>query len=86
MFQQNMAMAMAFALVRETRSAFAAITKGRKEISPAKLNITGNRGPGSWMAWAPSCTKSDGNQPSELAAGPQRVGLTQSLKLFSSLD
>lgn len=41
-----MAMAMALALVRETRSTFPAVTKGRKERSPTKLNTTGNRGAG----------------------------------------
>lgn len=44
LFQQNMAMAMALALVREARTTFPAITKGRKKISQTKLNITGNRG------------------------------------------
>ena len=63
LFQQNMATAMAFAPVRWNRSTFPAVTKGRKGISPTKLNTTGNRRAGSWMAWAPSCTKSNGNQP-----------------------
>lgn len=65
-----MAMTMALALVRETRSTFPAVTKGRREMNPAKLNTTGNRGTGSWMAWAPSCTKSNGNQPQQAGSWP----------------
>lgn len=47
-----MAIAMALALVREARSTFPAITIRRKELSPTKLNTTGNRGAGCWMIWA----------------------------------
>lgn len=42
LFQQNIAVAMALALVWEARNMFPAITKGRKEISPTELNTTGN--------------------------------------------
>lgn len=63
-------MAMALALVKETRILFSVVTMGRKEISPTKLNTTGNRGASSRMAWTSSCTKSNGNQPQQAGSQP----------------
>lgn len=75
MFQQNIAVAMALALVWEARNTFAAITKGKKEISPTELNTTGNSLATGWLGLHPGKSVMQ-LSPSELAAGTQRVNLT----------
>lgn len=86
-----MAVTMALASVGENKNTFPGMIKGRKGISPTKLMTTGNRGASSRMAWAPSCTKSNGNQylwvgswPTEVCVSMVTIALLHCRSSFSS--
>lgn len=81
MFQQNIVVAMALALVWEARNMFPDITKGRKEINPTELNTTGNELAAGWLGLHPTKIMVEISL-SELAAGTQRVSLTWSPEPF----